>query len=254
MYYIKKHFAFLLVSIFLCSFTAIAQDEAESGGLFYIADYNIDWQSLGDWNNSYREHSVPILQTLVDEGIITGWSAWQHNSGGEYNWRMVINAADWDNYNEFWEKYLGRIPSEVMQQTSQMIRSHRDEIWDNEGANFPDYASDAMWVYEALYQVDFKDIEAWNKDLNDKDISVWNSAIEKGLLSGWAIMGHNTGGRFNHGQVFLFKEWDQMDDFMNYSSEAMMSDEERWNKIGTMMKGHTDAIWERVPETMESEN
>lgn len=254
MNYFKKHFAFLMVLIFLGTLSAGAQDDADSGGLFYIADYNIDWQSLADWNEAYWEHSVPILQTLVDEGIITGWSAWQHNSGGDYNWRMVIDAADWDNFNEFWDEYLGRLPEEAMQQTSPMIRSHRDQIWDNEMSNFPESAADAKWAYEALYQVDFTDIEEWTDDMKDKDISVWNSAMEKGLLAGWAVMGHNTGDRFNHGQVFLFQEWDQMDDFMNYSFEAIMSDEERWTKIGSMMKGHTDAIWERVLNDSESGN
>ncbi|MDX1586778.1 MAG: hypothetical protein R3222_08535, partial [Balneolaceae bacterium] len=56
----------------------------------------------------------------------------------------------------------------------------------------------------------------------------------------------------NHGRVYLFTEWDKMDDFNGMMMENIVSDPQLWTKIGSMMQAHTDVIWERVPSQAAS--
>lgn len=244
---------FLLLPLF---FTASlqAQENTDTTAVYYIADYDIEWESLMEWNESYRNHSVPLLRALEEEGIITRWSAWMHNSAGEYNWRMVVGSTGWDKLDEFWDEYLGRMPEEAMQQTSGMIRAHSDQIWDATMVNYGDQADQTKYAYELLYRVDFSDMSAMMENTRENEIPRWNDGIEQGMITGWVILGHNTGGSYNHGVVWLFDDWDKMDDFAEYALEYVLTDEDKFKEVFSMINDHTDIIWESVPMTMEGSN
>ena len=231
---------------------ATAQEDNNDEAMYYVADYNIAWESLMEWNNIYQKHSVPILQALVDEEVISGWSAWMHNTGGDYNWRMVISSANWDNMDNFWDEYLSRFPEKIMQETGHILTSHRDQIWDAALVKYADDASETKYIYEALYQVNFGDMQQWNQTMQDKEVPMWDKAMDNDIIKGYVVLGHNTGDRYNHGRVYLFTEWDKMDDFNGMMMENIVSDPQLWTKIGSMMQAHTDVIWERVPSQAAS--
>lgn len=253
---IKKHHLIIqLVCLVIFGSTTYAQQQdQDTTNLYYVADYNIAWESILEWNKMYQDHSVPILQGLVDDGVITGWSAWMHNTGAEYNWRMVIESSTWDNLDQFWDQYLSGYPEDVMEESGDMLTAHRDQIWDASMVKFAENVSDTKYIYEALYQVNFSNMESWNSIMQEREIPVWDKAMENDLINGYVVLGHNTGDRYNHGRVYLFSEWDTMDDFHGYIMEDILSDAKLWNKVGSMIEAHTDAIWERVPDQLQSAN
>lgn len=236
------------LACFVASSPGSGQQEEESPPLHYIADYKVAWEDLPEWTRDHHEHAVPLLDSLVQEDVITGWSAWQHNTGSDYNWRLVIVADAWADFDNFWAEYLGRFPDEALEAGEEMIRAHRDEVWNEAELRMPESAADARLAYQALYQIDFDDVEAWQEHRESTVIPILEQAIADGILAGWVVETHNTGDRFNRSEVYLFKEWDHIDDFWGRVLSELMADEEVWHRVGGMIRAHDDAIWERVQE------
>lgn len=227
---------------------AAAQEDEPTTGMYYIADYKVGFDDLPEWTADHRQHAVPLLDSLVAEEVITGWSAWQHHTGSDYNWRLVLEADDWPAFDTFWEEYLGRFPENALQRGAEMIRAHRDQVWNQGDTRFPDGASDVPLAYEARYQIDFADMGAWQEHFNADVVPVLEDAMAEGQLQAWVVQNHDTGDRFNRVEVFFFEDWDDIDDFWSRLLGELMADEEQWDRFAGMIRAHDDVIWERVPD------
>jgi len=239
----------------LAPFVAVAQEAEEQQPLqVYVAYYKIGYAEMEEWIRVYHEVSVPILQELQDEGTIQGWSAWQHQTGGEYNWRFAVRAPQWAQLGQFWEQYLARLaerfPDELAV-SSAMIQAHYDEIWDITGIHMPDSPPATQYVYDSRYQLNFTDMDEWNAVWDEVLAPVMEQAMTDGLLGGWVTEGHNTGGRFNWKVLYMFEEWDDMDDFFMRVTGAITADPQVWQRIAGMIDAHDDVIWSMVPEPEE---
>lgn len=72
--------------------------------------------------------------------------------------------------------------------------------------------------------------------------------------TGWVVLGHNPGGSYNHGVVWLFDEWDKLDDFASYTSKYVTKDEAKFTEVFSIIRDHTDIIWVSVPMSMDDSN
>jgi len=242
----KKHFVIASLLVLIICQSAFSQGDTMDNDLLYIADYNISWQHIPEWTEMHHEHIVPILNELVDEGIITGWSAWQHHTGGEFNWKMIFRAPEWDDFDVFWEEYFGRISEDVSDRAMPMIDMHRDQIWELSELRMSESAGPVTYAYEAMYQVNFNDLDDWNRDWSENMVPVLEQVMEEGKLAGWAVVDHNTGARYNKIQVMFFDDWDHIDDVLGSMMGSLFEDPDRWEQVGGMVQGHNDEIWNQV--------
>ena len=95
---------FLALFLFSPALDGVAQEAAH----VYEAYYKVKTGDLPEWNSYYFQYAVPVLEELRSEGVIEGWTQYQHMTGGEYNIRFAIRAFDWAAYDTFWAEYLGR--------------------------------------------------------------------------------------------------------------------------------------------------
>lgn len=236
----------------LMSVPATAQEAEQQPPQFvYNAYFKIGFAHMQEWTSIYQQHTVPILTQLQEEGIIQGWATWQHQTGGEYNWLMAVRTWDWAAFDTFWESYLSRLPAEVLAATGKMIAAHYDEIWDITQIHFPERTVETSYLYSSSYQVSFADMDAWNEAWAQHVAPVLNQAMTDGLLGAWVVLGHNTGGRHNWRVLYFFEQWDNMDDFFQRVSAAVLGDPQVWEQIGGMVVSHEDYIWVPVPRQGE---
>ena len=247
--------ALLAIALMVAPSDAAAQ-ETEDEGLLYVANFKIAYSDLEEWIGIYHEHSVPVLQQLQEEGVITGWNKWQHSTGGEYNWRFVIFAEQWGQYDQFWEEYLGRMQersAEAFARANAMIQAHTDEVWSITGINFPDPVPETAYLYESLWQIGFDELDEWNRIWSESVGPILDQAMEDGLLWGWVVLGHNTGGRYNWKALYFFEEWDDMDDMFGRVLGQLTSDAELRQQISSKIQAHDDVIWAAVPDPAEDQ-
>lgn len=217
----------------------------------YEAYYRISPADMQEWNRQYREYSIPVLEQLREEGIIQGWSQWQHSTGGEYNVRFAVRTYDWAALGKFWDEYLPRLqeatPEDEWQAGARMITEHRDEIWEI-GAVSMTPGSEISHIYASTFRVNFDDMSEWNQIWSEVAAPVLDKAIEDGLLSGWAKLNHNTGGPHNSKILYFFDSWDDIDDMFERLFQTMEQEhaDEMARVIGMVM-AHDDVIWAPTP-------
>lgn len=223
--------------------TILAQEEANR---VYVAYYQVGYGDLGQWIADYQEHSVPVLQALVDEGMINGFGAQMHNTGGEYNFRQALRGNASTDWEAFWAEYFARSMErspEAIARGNEMIQAHEDEIWNIEEVVMAEEGAPFRYMYDTQFVVSFANLEAWNAMYAEVITPALQEALEQGILAGWVIESHNTGGRFNWKNLLLFNDWDDIDDAQTMFFEAAGLDHPIWG----LFSAHKDELWEALP-------
>lgn len=229
-----------LLALGLPSQPLVAQSDAPR---LYMSYFKVDFPDMPAWIESYQQHDVPLLEEMQEEGLITGFGLWAHDTGGEYNFVSVVATANWDSLGDFYDGYFARMPADALAGTMAMIRKHTDQIWVI--AN-PPQGSNGPVVYEAAWNIEFDQLEAWEENFERVHRPVLEQAVEDGLITSWARLAHDTGGPWNMKYHYWMDDWDQADDLI----ERMIAAQEAANpEIMRAARGHEDHVWRVVPRT-----
>ncbi|MEJ2541065.1 MAG: hypothetical protein P8188_14020 [Gemmatimonadota bacterium] len=230
-----------LLAIGLGPSPATSQSDAPR---LYMSYFKVDFTDMPAWIESYQENDVPLLEAMVDEGLILGFGMWAHDTGGEYNLVSVVATADWNALGDFYDGYFSRIPPEAMTTTMPMIRKHTDEIW---VIAHPRTGNDTgTVVYESAWSVDFDQLEAWEADFERYTQPVLEQAVEDGLITDWARLTHDTGGPWNVKYHYWLNDWDDADELIQRIVEGQS---QRDPDAMRAARAHEDHIWRVVPRT-----
>jgi hypothetical protein len=229
-----------------------AQDEARAVTHLYEAYYKVSFANLPEWTRQFEAHSVPVLEALQAEGIIEGWGHWQHNVGSEYNVRFGVRTYDWASVGQFWDLYLERLleatPADEVDTLFRMVEAHEDEIWTLGPVRLAENSGTNSHMYASTFQVNFADEAEWDGIWSETVLPILGEAMEAGILGGVVLLGHHSGGAHNKKVLYLFEEWDHMDDMWSHFFARMEEDHpEAMAKLLSMTLAHDDVIWSAAP-------
>jgi hypothetical protein len=83
-------------------------------------------------NKLINEKIAPILNGMVDEGILYGWGLFNHAWGDEWNINVWYVVKDMDTFNTFWDEYIKRINDQQPDAWKELrgyIQEHKDNIY-----------------------------------------------------------------------------------------------------------------------------
>lgn len=238
-----------LVSLSLSLSAPVSGQESDVPAHVYEAFYRIGMADLAAWNESYFEHSVPILEELQEKGLIEGFGQHEHHTGGHYNIRFVVRTYDWAAIETFWNEYIARLSELTSWSNMQrMMREHDDQIWDIGEVNVPD-GFEPAFLYAAKFSLNFADMDEWNTMWSEAMAGFIEEAAEEDVRVGFVRLDHNTGGPHNSKHLFLFEDWDDIDDFIFGRVLAKLAEEDPdvWERLLEIMDSHDDVVW--VPST-----
>jgi len=239
-----RRFAFIvtLAALFVGPLPAEAQSDAPR---VYSAYFKVDFPDIPAWIENYQTTEVPIFDALVEEGVLTDYGLWVHDTGGEYNLQMNMIAPSWDALGDFWDAYFERLPPEVMAEGSAMIRKHTDEIWTIATPPAEGGAGGAF-IYESAWHIAYDQLEAYDEDFEQYAAPILEQAVADGLITGWAKLGHDTGGPWNVKLLYWMDSWDNADDLIARLGEGREGmDPEAMRSA----RAHEDHVWRSVPRT-----
>jgi hypothetical protein len=185
------------------------------------------------------------METLVEDGTITGYGVWMHNTGGKYNLRWHLLGMEGTNFEQAWLRISSEIAAAdpgALEAFNRSILAHKDETW-NIGLRNVESPGDAGYLYENLFQVNRADLSEWNQ-LWGEVLPALDEAISDGLMRGYIVEEHNMGGEFNWKINVFFDDWDTIDDAQVVFFENIPLDHPIW----TMALAHKDELWQRLPE------
>lgn len=103
------------------------------------------------------------------------------------------------------------------------------------------------FVYEAYYQVEYADLDDWNRQYWDYSVPVLEKLQEDGVIQGWGQWQHQTGGSdYNIRFVARTYDWASLDKFWSeYLSRLQAATPEaEWEAGARMIVEHRDEIWD----------
>ena len=210
-----------------------------------IASHSVRFSDIPGFAALYRGAAVPIMETLVEDGLITGFGVWMHNTGGKYNLRWHLLGMEGTDFEQAWLRITSEIAATdpgALEAFNRSILAHKDETW-NIGLRNVESPGDAGYVYENLFQVNRADLSEWNQLWGDV-LPALDEAISDGLMRGYIVEEHNMGGEFNWKINVFFDDWDTIDDAQVVFFENIPLDHPIW----AMALAHKDELWQRLPE------
>jgi len=129
-----------------------------------------------------------------------------------------------------------------------MIQAHHDEIWDIGFVQFGDNVGPNNHLYAATFNVSFADDQEWQRIWRETVSPIADHAIEEGILNGIVLLTHNTGGAHNSKVLYLFEEWDDIDNWWEMFFGMMEEHHpEEFEATMAMIQEHDDIIWSLPP-------
>jgi len=87
-------------------------------------------------------------------------------------------------------------------------------------------------------------MEEWNRLWTEVTIPILDELMDDGLLAGWVHLGHNNGGPHNSQFLYLYEDWDDIDDAFYRLRETLARDHAvEWQTIQRLFDAHDDVIW-----------
>lgn len=233
---------FTLAALVFAPTPVVAQSDAPR---VYSAFFKVDFPDIAAWIENYQQTEVPIYDALVEEGILTDYGLWVHDTGGEYNLRMNLVTENWDALGDFWDAYFERLPAGVMEEGGAMIRKHTDEIW---VVATPPVAGGGggAFIYESAWHIAYDQLEAYDANFEEYAAPVLEQAVEDGLITGWAKLAHDTGGPWNVELLYWMDSWDNADDLI---ARLTANREGMDPELMRSARAHEDHVWRSVPRT-----
>ena len=213
----------------------------------YTSYYEAPWGDLMEWMDLYRDHWQPRLQAAVDAGMISGYGAMTHNTGGNYNFRVVMHGTQDTNFDRAGEGILFGWMEEDPESFNRflsLMKGHSDEIWNLDEVNLSETADGWQYMYENLVELDYADFMTYPDIFREAVGPAMEQAMADGILAGWVMQSHNTGaGPYNWKVMFLFEEWGDIHEFQTRFLTAVPLDHPIWDYF----QSHRDELWEALP-------
>jgi len=242
----RRFTLFAVLALLLAPPAATAQ-EAPTATRVYVAYYQVPYGDLLEWVDLYQTHWAPRLESAVEAGHIIGFGAQLHNTGGIYNFRLAMRGTQDTNYDRVWGEFMGGWMEEdaaSFNRVLELMQGHDDEIWNIEELVV---TPGTAWTYMYDNQVElaYTDLMGYTARFKEVAGDLLEQARADGVIAGWVIESHNTGGRFNWKIMFLVPEWGDLLELQNRMLAVMPLDHPIWDA----WKTHRDDLWESLPGT-----
>jgi hypothetical protein len=120
----------VLFSIFLFTVTIHAQ-EAENP-ILVVSSQKVKMTDMEAMGKMMEENFSPILNGLVDEGMLYSWGTFSHTWGDEWNMNVWYTVKDMATFDMFWKEYMKRVKDQQAEAWVKMrdyIQEHKDNIY-----------------------------------------------------------------------------------------------------------------------------
>jgi hypothetical protein len=152
----------------------------------------------------------PVLDVMVDEGIINNWGILTHNWGDEWNWNWYMSATDHHALVSAWDSVVARIEARTpggLDAVYAGLEAHKDNIYTVahlkssepvEGEEPPGFLM--------FNQHRISDFEAVDK-LNDSVTKpILDTMVDEGILNSWGVLQHQWADEWNWNYWMITKD------------------------------------------------
>lgn len=121
----------LIVLMFIASANLFGQ-ESEQPTWLVVSQNMVPLSKVETVNKMIDSVSVPILNELVDEGMLSGWGQFNHAWGDEWNVNFWYVAQSQSAFVVFWDEFVNRVRERhpgAFGEIVQYFQAHKDNMY-----------------------------------------------------------------------------------------------------------------------------
>lgn len=102
-----------------------------AGGLL-VQQFIVSPEKLGAWNNFMKSKSVPIMEKMMQEGLIKSYGNLTHSWGDEWNTGFYMSAETIDKTLAGWREFVSRMNAQHtgwFDEVVQLVDIHKDNMY-----------------------------------------------------------------------------------------------------------------------------
>ena len=123
--------SFLVITFLVTSLPILAQDS--DGPPLLVCGFNqVPMGKVGTVNNMVDSVFAPVLNGLVDEGMLMGWGQFNHAWGDEWNVNFWYTAKDMSSFDAFWSEYVKSVSDKhpgAFGAVVKYFQAHKDNMY-----------------------------------------------------------------------------------------------------------------------------
>ena len=122
----------LALTFTFTSNSAVAQEADPQPGMVVFHQNIVDLADVPKLNAIQDSLITPILNELVDEGILMGWGQLMHSWGDEWNYNFYFTVENHRAFLDFWSEYIRRVGERDpgwFAKIAPLIRAHKDNMY-----------------------------------------------------------------------------------------------------------------------------
>ena len=124
---ITKIFSTILVALLFIPGIGFAQEMEQP--LLVVSFQKVKMGEVQNATKIINENFAPVLNALVDEGMLESWGLFNHTWGDEWNMNVWYVAKDMMAFEKFWDEYMKRLDQDAWAKIRGLIMEHKDNIY-----------------------------------------------------------------------------------------------------------------------------
>ena len=198
----KKRIAFF-VSLFFASSIGFAQDAEDIPRFLMFNQSIVHGNDMATVNQLTDSLSRPILDAMVDEGLIYNWGILTHNWGDEWNWNWYMFTRDHASFVAAWDEFvrrLGEAHPGAFQEFAKYSRAHKDNTYivrHFRGRQLAEGEEPARFIMSNQSMVNQADLGTINALMDSVSMPVLDAMLDEGLIDSWGDLRHAWGDEWN---------------------------------------------------------
>ena len=128
----KSFLGTCLVITFLITSPPIFAQDSDSPPWLVVSSNMVPMGKVSEVNSIVDSIFAPILNGLVDEGMIRSWGQFNHAWGDEWNLNFWYVAKDISSFDAFWSEYVKRVGDNHPGAFSEVVKyfkAHKDNMY-----------------------------------------------------------------------------------------------------------------------------
>jgi hypothetical protein len=253
----RQTFLAACLCLFVLPLSLHAQDNdmgmAEEAGPPSFLMFNqsqIPGEQVSAYNHLVDSLMRPVMNALVDEGLVATWGYLNHAWGDEWNWAWFMYTKDHAAFLKAWSEVVKRVAdadSTSWSQLTKPVKRHRDNLYhlrhlkSRESVEGEDPARFVMLNHHI---VEMSDLAAANALVDSTTAVVLDQMVDDGIIHYWGQANHSWGDEWNLN--FYFSS-DSHADFVSDWAEFVkrMSEQfpDTYNEWAKLSKAHKDNLY-----------
>ncbi len=236
---------------FLWAGMTIAQEDEEPS-MYTYATYLYCDTSKEDAADAEAAKDVPVMDKLVEDGVIAGWGWMAHHTGGQWRRIRYHNASSlqgaFDGLSAINEA-LEAANGEDDEGDGGACPRHDDYVWQGENSGGGDDGRGAAG-FSIYFMCDTSREDRADEIIDEHMAPIYNKLVEDGTLSSWGWLSHVIGGKYRRLLTTTAADHKTSLEARAAALEAIFGDDnELGAEFGGICSKHTDYMWNIVHET-----